>query len=90
LDKPAAPPRCRDRFPIASEWPRLFDAAKLAEATALSSLKQEREARARSEEAVELSRGTAGPLLHLRALDLNVKLTAMPDRELRCASCEPP
>lgn len=72
------------------EWPRLFGRAKLAEATALSSLKQEREARARSEEAVELSRGTAGPLLHLRALDLNVKLTGNAGskaalRELRAA-----
>jgi hypothetical protein len=57
------------------EWPRLLGRAKLAEATALSALMREREARACSEEAVAFSRGTAGPLLHLRALDLNVKLT---------------
>jgi hypothetical protein len=57
------------------KWPRLLGRAKLAEATALSAMKREREARACSEEAVEFSRGTAGPLLHLRALDLNVKLT---------------
>jgi hypothetical protein len=55
-------------------WPRLLGRAKLAEATALSTLKREREARECSEAAVEFSRGTAGPLLHLRALDLNVKL----------------
>ncbi|MFZ0030726.1 MAG: hypothetical protein WAK84_02510 [Candidatus Cybelea sp.] len=55
-------------------WPRLLGRAKLAEATALSTLKREREARECSEEAVEFSRGTAGPLLHLRALDLNLKL----------------
>ena len=58
-----------------AKWPRLLGRAKLAEATALSSLRCEPEARARSEEAVEFSRGTAGPLLHMRALDLNVKLT---------------
>jgi hypothetical protein len=56
-------------------WPRLLGRAKLAEATALSALKREREARTCSDEAVELSRGAAGPLLHLRALDLNVKLS---------------
>ena len=55
-------------------WPRLLGRAKLAEATALCTLKRGREARERSEEAVEFSRGTAGPLLHLRALDLNLKL----------------
>ena len=55
-------------------WPRLLGRAKLAEATALATLKREREARECSEEAVEFSRGTAGPLLHLRALDLNLKL----------------
>ncbi len=58
-----------------AHWPRLLGRAKLAEATALSSLQREREARACSQQAVEFSRGTAGPLLHLRALDLNVKLT---------------
>ena len=57
-----------------ANWPRLLGRAKLAEATALSTLKREREARECSEEAVEFSRGTAGPLLHLRALDLNLKL----------------
>jgi tetratricopeptide (TPR) repeat protein len=55
-------------------WPRLLGRAKLAEATALAALNREREARAYSEEAVELSRGAAGPLLHLRALELCVKL----------------
>ncbi|HEY5022212.1 MAG TPA: hypothetical protein VII30_06960, partial [Gemmatimonadaceae bacterium] len=56
------------------DWPRLLGRAKLAEATALAALNREREARAYSEEAVELSRGAGGPLLHLRALDLHVKL----------------
>lgn len=57
------------------QWARLLGRAKLAEATALHSLNRAAEARAASAEAVELSRGSAGPLLHLRALDLNVKLT---------------
>jgi len=56
-------------------WARLRARAKLAEATALYSLNRAAEARTASTEAVELSRGSAGPLLHLRALDLNVKLT---------------
>jgi hypothetical protein len=56
-------------------WPRLIGRAKLAEAGALAALERVREARACSEEAVACSRGTAGPLLHMRALDLNVKLT---------------
>jgi tetratricopeptide (TPR) repeat protein len=55
-------------------WPRLLGRAKLAEATALAALNREAEARAYTEEAVELSRGAGGPLLHLRALDLCVKL----------------
>lgn len=55
-------------------WPRLLGRAKFAEAAALADMHREREARAYSEEAVELSRGAAGPLLHLRALDLHVKL----------------
>jgi predicted DNA-binding protein (UPF0251 family) len=55
-------------------WPRLLGRAKFAEATALAALNREREARACSGEAVELSRGAGGPLLHLRALDLYVKL----------------
>jgi predicted DNA-binding protein (UPF0251 family) len=55
-------------------WPRLLGRAKFAEATALAALNREREARAYSAEAVELSRGAGGPLLHLRALDLHVKL----------------
>lgn len=55
-------------------WPRLLGRAKLAEATALAALSREREARSYSEEAVELSREAGGPLLHLRALDLCVKL----------------
>jgi hypothetical protein len=57
------------------QWARLFGRARLAEATALYSLNRAAEARAASAEAVELSRGAAGPLLRLRALDLNVKLT---------------
>ena len=57
------------------DWPRLAGRAKLAEATALSALRREREARDCSEQAVAFSHGTAGPLLHLRALDLNVRLT---------------
>ncbi|HET9344042.1 MAG TPA: hypothetical protein VFO25_14135 [Candidatus Eremiobacteraceae bacterium] len=56
------------------DWPRLLGRARFAEASALVALRREREARAYSEEAVELSRGAAGPLLHLRALDLCVKL----------------
>jgi predicted DNA-binding protein (UPF0251 family) len=56
------------------DWPRLLGRAKLAEATALAALNRKREARAYSEEAVELSRGAGGPLLHVRALDLLVKL----------------
>jgi tetratricopeptide (TPR) repeat protein len=59
-------------------WPRLLGRAKFAEATALAALDRPREARASSEEAVELSRGTGGPLLHLRALDLYVKLDGNP------------
>jgi hypothetical protein len=55
-------------------WPRLLGRAKFAEATALAALNREREARAYSAEAVELSRGAGGPLLHVRALDLYVKL----------------
>jgi hypothetical protein len=55
-------------------WPRLLGRAKFAEANALAALDRGREARASSEEAVELSRGAGGPLLHLRALDLYVKL----------------
>jgi|HubBroStandDraft_4_1064222.scaffolds.fasta_scaffold15531_2 hypothetical protein len=55
-------------------WPRLLGRAKFAEATALAALDRGREARASSEDAVELSRGAGGPLLHLRALDLHVKL----------------
>ena len=55
-------------------WPRLLGRAKFAEANALAALDRKREARAFSEEAVELSRGAGGPLLHLRALDLYVKL----------------
>lgn len=60
---------------VVRKWPRLRGRAKLAEAMALVAMDREREARSSSEEAVELSRGTAGPQLHLRALDLNVKLT---------------
>lgn len=56
------------------DWPRLLGRAKFAEATALAALNRKREARAFSEEAVELSRGAGGPLLHLRALDLHVRL----------------
>ena len=56
-------------------WPRLLGRAKFAEATALAALDRGREARASSEEAVELSRGAGGPRLHLRALDLYVKLS---------------
>jgi hypothetical protein len=55
-------------------WPRLLGRAKFAEATALAALHREREARAYSQEAVELSRRAGGPLLQLRALDLYVKL----------------
>jgi hypothetical protein len=57
------------------DWPRLEGRAKLAETVALSALGWERDARECSDQAVELSRGTGGPLLHLRALELNVKLT---------------
>ena len=56
-------------------WPRLQGRAKLAEAAALAALGQDRRARECSDQAVELSRGTGGPLLQLRALDLNVRLT---------------
>lgn len=57
------------------EWPRLQGRAKLAEAIALAALGQDRRARECSDQAVELSRGTGGPLLQMRALDLNVQLT---------------
>lgn len=72
------------------QWPRLLGRAKLAEAAALSALNRVSEARTRSAEAVELSRGSAGPLLHLRALDLNVRLTGNPAAkaelcDLQCA-----
>jgi predicted DNA-binding protein (UPF0251 family) len=71
-------------------WPRLLGRAKLAEATALSTLKRDREARECSEAAVAYSRGTAGPLLHLRALNLNLQLGGSPAsrtelRELKAA-----
>jgi hypothetical protein len=72
------------------EWPRLLGRAKLAEATALSALAREAEARRCSAQAVELSHGNGGPLLELRALDLNVRLTGSPKslhalRELQAA-----
>ncbi len=57
------------------DWPRLAGRAKLAHAVALSAIGREREARECSQEAVELSRGAGGLHLHLRALDINVKLT---------------
>lgn len=56
-------------------WPRLHARAKLAEAVALSKLAATRDAQRCSNEAVELSRVAGGPLVELRALDLNVKLT---------------
>jgi tetratricopeptide (TPR) repeat protein len=55
-------------------WPRLLGRAKFAEATALTALNRTSEARAYSEEAVELARVAGGPLLHMRALDLYTKL----------------
>jgi uncharacterized protein YjiS (DUF1127 family) len=68
-----------------AEWPRLHARAKLAEAIALSALSSSREAQRCSSEAVELSRVAGGPLVELRALDLNVKLTgnAASQRALR-------
>jgi hypothetical protein len=57
------------------DWPRLLGRAKLAEALALSALERRTEARLCSFQAVELSHGSCGPLLELRALDLNVRLT---------------
>jgi len=57
------------------DWPRLHARAKLAEAIALATLASSREAESCSNEAVELSRAAGGPLVELRALDLNVKLT---------------
>jgi len=56
-------------------WPRLLGRSKLAEATALCALERSAEARRCSVAAVELSHGGGGPLLELRALDLNVRLT---------------
>lgn len=56
-------------------WPRLLGRSKLAEATALCALERSAEARRCSFQAVELSHGSGGPLLELRALDLNVRLT---------------
>lgn len=56
-------------------WPRLLGRAKLAEAIALSALERASEARRCSFQAVELSHNNGGPLLELRALDLNVRLT---------------
>ncbi|HKU80994.1 MAG TPA: hypothetical protein VJP76_02405, partial [Candidatus Tumulicola sp.] len=55
-------------------WPRLLGRSKLAEATALCALERSAEARRCSARAVELSHD-GGPLLELRALDLNVRLT---------------
>ncbi|HEX3456717.1 MAG TPA: hypothetical protein VHR97_02075 [Candidatus Baltobacteraceae bacterium] len=68
-----------------AEWPRLHARAKLAEAIALSALSASGEAQRCSSEAVELSRVAGGPLVELRALDLNVKLTgsAASQRALR-------
>jgi hypothetical protein len=57
------------------DWPRLHARAKLAEAIALSSIASNPEAKWCSNEAVELAHVAGGPLLELRALDLNVKLT---------------
>jgi hypothetical protein len=57
------------------DWPRLQARAKLAEAIALAKLAPGREAQWCSDEAVELSRVSGGPLVELRALDLKVKLT---------------
>jgi tetratricopeptide (TPR) repeat protein len=57
------------------DWPRLHARAKLAEAIALSTVASSREAMWCSNEAVELARVAGGPLVELRALDLNVKLT---------------
>jgi predicted DNA-binding protein (UPF0251 family) len=56
-------------------WPRLHARAKLAEAIALAALAPGPQAQCCSSEAVELSRIAGGPLVELRALDLNVKLT---------------
>ncbi|HEY1654377.1 MAG TPA: hypothetical protein VGF86_04605 [Candidatus Tumulicola sp.] len=56
-------------------WPRLLGRAKLAEATALSALERAPEARRCSAQAIELAHGNGGPLLELRALDLDVRLT---------------
>jgi hypothetical protein len=58
-------------------WPRVIGRAKVAEAMALSRLQRGAEARRCSERAIELSRDT-GPLLELRALDCNVRLTGNP------------
>jgi predicted DNA-binding protein (UPF0251 family) len=58
-------------------WPRVIGRAKVAEAMALSRLERGAEARRCSERAIELSRD-AGPLLELRALDCNVRLTGNP------------
>jgi hypothetical protein len=58
-------------------WPRVVGRAKVAEAMALSRLERGAEARRCSERAIELSRD-AGPLLELRALDCNVRLTGNP------------
>jgi len=86
LDQPA---RALDTARAASArvhgWPRLHARAKLAEAIALSSVASSREARSCSSEAVELSRVAGGPLVELRALDLNVQLTgdAASQRALR-------
>jgi hypothetical protein len=57
------------------DWPRLRARAKLAEAIAFSNLAATRDAQRCSNEAVELSRVAGGPLVELRALDLNVRLT---------------
>jgi predicted DNA-binding protein (UPF0251 family) len=56
-------------------WPRLFGRAKLAEAISLAAAARRREARESSDQAVELSRQGGSPLLQLKALELNARLT---------------
>ncbi len=60
------------------DWQRLQGRAKVARAAVLAATGHQREACVYSEEAVELSRGTGGIPLQMRALDLNAKLTGNP------------
>ena len=74
-DLERAAPLSRDLDSAMQRWPRLQGRAKLARAAVQAALGQHHDAARLSDEAVELSKGTGGIPLQLRALALNVKLT---------------